>query len=309
MPFYVGDYLGDTAGFSAEEHGAYLLLLFSMWAQGGELPDDQERLRRIACVDKDAWPGVWKTISTKLIRQEDAGTVTQDRLQREYQAARERRLAASAAGRAGAVARWQAHGDRIAPANGNPSAPANGAAKPSPVRTQSGGNAPHPDPDPYPDPDPHPDPEGGGGSSQHRTALPQPPPAVLVLERFKLAWARKYNGLTYGGGMPAARALGALDDALAGLPTGERKSALAAADAIVAAFLADTDPKVVKERHPFAWFVTRFDALRVEVLATAPPPSERRRKIPTLPKGEPMPEALRQEIAARRAAAGKAKDA
>jgi uncharacterized protein YdaU (DUF1376 family) len=46
MPFYPADYLGDTRHLSQSEHGAYLLLLFCYWQNGG-LPDDDERLARI----------------------------------------------------------------------------------------------------------------------------------------------------------------------------------------------------------------------------------------------------------------------
>jgi uncharacterized protein YdaU (DUF1376 family) len=58
MPFFWGDYFADTQHLDTEENGAYLLLLGTMWmASKGELPDDDERLARIA----RAKPARWKT--------------------------------------------------------------------------------------------------------------------------------------------------------------------------------------------------------------------------------------------------------
>ena len=61
MPLYVGDYLADTAGLSAEEHGAYLLLIMHYWTNGG-LPDDDARLARIAACTNTRWRGVRSVI-------------------------------------------------------------------------------------------------------------------------------------------------------------------------------------------------------------------------------------------------------
>lgn len=55
MPFFVGDYRGDTAHLSTLEHGAYLLLLFHYWTKGESLPDDPEQLRIIAGVSRHVW--------------------------------------------------------------------------------------------------------------------------------------------------------------------------------------------------------------------------------------------------------------
>lgn len=54
MPFYVGDYLGDTEHLSTLQHGAYCLLLFSYWRRG-ELPTDDQQLANIVKMPLDEW--------------------------------------------------------------------------------------------------------------------------------------------------------------------------------------------------------------------------------------------------------------
>lgn len=58
MPLWVSDYLAETSDLTAEEHGAYLLLLMAYWQRGGPLPDDPERLAVIARVPTGRWQSV-----------------------------------------------------------------------------------------------------------------------------------------------------------------------------------------------------------------------------------------------------------
>lgn len=61
MQFYVADYLADTAHLTTEEHGAYLLLLFSYWQTGKPLKAD--RLASIARLSNERWTNVERTLS------------------------------------------------------------------------------------------------------------------------------------------------------------------------------------------------------------------------------------------------------
>lgn len=104
MRFFVGDYARDTGHLSAEEHGAYLLLLFHAWTHDGVIPGDSEKLRRITRVDFSSWDSTWATVREFLIQRPD-GTWLQPRLMVELDRAKARVESAVIAGRASAAAR------------------------------------------------------------------------------------------------------------------------------------------------------------------------------------------------------------
>jgi uncharacterized protein YdaU (DUF1376 family) len=54
MSWHIGDYLKDTGGLRAAEHGAYFLLCMHYWATGG-LPDDDRQLAGIARMTDKEW--------------------------------------------------------------------------------------------------------------------------------------------------------------------------------------------------------------------------------------------------------------
>ena len=56
MPLFCDAYLADTRHLSTEEHGAYLLILMSIWRNNGyPLVDDDVRMARIAGVSEKRW--------------------------------------------------------------------------------------------------------------------------------------------------------------------------------------------------------------------------------------------------------------
>lgn len=56
LPLFTDAYLADTRHLSAEQHGAYLLLLMEAWRRPTcSLPDDDEMLARLACMSAERW--------------------------------------------------------------------------------------------------------------------------------------------------------------------------------------------------------------------------------------------------------------
>ena len=100
MPIWIGDYLADTNHLTAEEHGAYLLLLMAAWRRGGRLPTDPAILSRMASVPRGRWDRVWASIGGFFTA--DGDTLVQNRLTEELTKAMGRREAAVRNGRMGA---------------------------------------------------------------------------------------------------------------------------------------------------------------------------------------------------------------
>lgn len=80
-------------------------------------------------------------------------------------------------------------------------------------------------------------------------------------QKYALLWRDKYHG-TMGGGTPAAVATAELGDRLGAIPVAERLAAQDRAAEMFGEYLANESPRVVEERHPWAWFVMKFDSLR-----------------------------------------------
>jgi len=103
MQLYVGDYLADTLDLTCEEHGAYLLLLMTMWRHDAKLPNDAKKLARIARLTARRWSAVWPSIEHFF--EVNGDHITNRRLSKEYQKAEAKSELRSEAGRKGGTAK------------------------------------------------------------------------------------------------------------------------------------------------------------------------------------------------------------
>lgn len=78
MPMFIDAYLADTTHLTAEEHGAYLLLLMAMWRRGGWVPNDDKDLAKFCCCHPKRWPRVKKRLMPMLIKKD--GELSQKKL-------------------------------------------------------------------------------------------------------------------------------------------------------------------------------------------------------------------------------------
>lgn len=109
MPFIVDDYARDTAHLTLEEHGAYLLLLMSMWRHKGSIPDDDLSNSRMLGLS----PRMWLRMKPRLMPffeaygPLDARIITQKKLQKMWNYAVENSRKQSTKGKLGAKARYE----------------------------------------------------------------------------------------------------------------------------------------------------------------------------------------------------------
>lgn len=82
MPMFWGDYFADTRHLTTEQHGAYLLLLGSMWMAGGSLPDNDRQLANIAGVSLQKWRKIAPVIRPFFTISDD-GRLTHKRVEKE----------------------------------------------------------------------------------------------------------------------------------------------------------------------------------------------------------------------------------
>jgi len=115
--FYPGDFAGDfnVEAMTTLQVGAYILLLCKAWQADppASLPNDDAVLARFARLS----PGDWAAAKAGVLAPFTLGTDNrwyQKRLRQEYEKARMLSRKREKAGEAGAAARWQPHGNRMA---------------------------------------------------------------------------------------------------------------------------------------------------------------------------------------------------
>lgn len=103
MQLYPADYLADTMDLTTEQHGAYLLILMTMWQHNAKLPSDPKKLARIARMSPAKFKAVWAEISRFF--DDDGAEITNRRMTKERKKAQEKSQKRAQAGSAGGKAK------------------------------------------------------------------------------------------------------------------------------------------------------------------------------------------------------------
>ncbi|HFI6992234.1 TPA: DUF1376 domain-containing protein [Escherichia coli] len=101
MQLYIAVYLADTMHLSAEEHGAYLLLMFNYWQTGKPIP--KNRLAKIARLTNERWADVEPSLQEFFC--DNGEEWVHLRIEEDLASVREKLTKKSAAGKASVQAR------------------------------------------------------------------------------------------------------------------------------------------------------------------------------------------------------------
>jgi len=103
-PVATDAFIADTMGLSAEETGAYIMLLICLWRNNGEpLELDPARLRRMARVAPSRWAKVWSSIEQFFIIENDL--ISQKRIQVDFKNVKAKIIMNRKAGSLGGMAK------------------------------------------------------------------------------------------------------------------------------------------------------------------------------------------------------------
>lgn len=102
IQLYVSDYLADTMHLTAEEHGAYLLLIMNYWQT--EKPIPENRLQGITRVFNDRWTTVKSSLSD-FFKVDENGCWYHERIEKDLEKIKLKSQQASEAGRRSAEKR------------------------------------------------------------------------------------------------------------------------------------------------------------------------------------------------------------
>ncbi len=108
FPFYTGDYTRDAGRFTTQQHGAYLLILIDLWSHGS-VPDQDAILSSLTKTTPDDWAVVRPVLEPFFIVAN--GEWRHKRVDAEREKASAVSAKRSAAGKAGAAAKWQGDGN------------------------------------------------------------------------------------------------------------------------------------------------------------------------------------------------------
>jgi uncharacterized protein YdaU (DUF1376 family) len=103
LPLWTDAYFGDTRHLTTIQHGAYLLILFVSWRNGGDLPYDEKLLARYAGLSISQWNRM-KAVILPFFKIKN-GRIFQPRLRDELDVVRQQRNQRADNGRASALKR------------------------------------------------------------------------------------------------------------------------------------------------------------------------------------------------------------
>ena len=150
MPWYVADYLADTANLNTEQHGAYCLMLMAAWKRGGSLPHDDAQLAAVCRLTASKWRA-YKAVLLEFF--EDMGSsYSHKRVTAERLKAQEISDKKGVSGAEGAAKRWGKEMAKAGMIDGKEMANAMANAMADPMANASQNDAPSPSPSPLPTP-------------------------------------------------------------------------------------------------------------------------------------------------------------
>ena len=141
FPFYPGEYRADTAHLTAEEHGAYLLLLCHAWTHDGLIPEAESRRAAICNMHTNRLKKVWETLGGYWHK--TPGGFSNPRLSKELAQAIELSEKRAKSGKRGGLAKALAIADtRARAATPTPTEATNVASSHCPSASATGQSAP-----------------------------------------------------------------------------------------------------------------------------------------------------------------------
>lgn len=292
IKFYPRDWIADTRTLTTEEQGAYFLLWMESVIRDGKLPADPDALRSLALVrEPNRWKKIWGKIGHYFQLADGGSSLVQRRVLQELDLAKERVENARRGGKASAESRSTR---QALESDDSPT----GVEHQLNDQRELGFN--DQDHDQEQDQDQPAVRLAGVPVRSNGSAKPIPLDPISLekrrwgaeewFEAFRMAWLTYCEAGSYGGQPGDYRATGDLRDVLRNLALPDALAAQARASTMFAEYFGDHSAEVAAARHPWSWFVTRFNGLRIPKKAA--PADDRcafhqrggRGKLPNYPK-------------------------